>query len=314
MRLKKVLQPEVVLGLRDWDVSVPNLHSSAMYQEMIQDMRPITGGGWFFPDWIREKVKTDPLAALVFNAAKRTDLCLSKKFELERPPIFHSPREFLQALMKIDKDIPIEALPDRFFAYFSFAEDTVWDGEDFVQGMYVFIGSPTETLVHPDNTEWHGKKALWGSYYTQPSEKRPGVEVAYVLMPLNPGKVADNITFKEAPSPNTHSTKPDVWRLGLNLALYVNSVGCELVNAPPVEGMRPSVRKERAARGEIENHCKLPVKVVSWNYHRRFYSKDATWVETFPRWQRCGPELSQVKLVWVQPHERRFKNPSPSNQ
>jgi hypothetical protein len=58
----------------------------------------------------------------------------------------------------------------------------------------------------------------------------------------------------------------------------------------------------------VENQCLVDVTFLNWNYAKqRNYSKDSTWINSFPRWQPCGPKLSQVKLIWVKEHERTFK-------
>jgi len=296
MRICKILHPEVILGLR-----------GSAFTFKLYDLlhKHIT---WTPEEGYKHAVERNE----GWTASLEEDMLITWKYKQERPPIYHVPRDFLKAIAKIDKEIPVELLPDRFFAYFSFAENTIWDGSQWVQGMYVYIGPENETPLKPQyRTEGH--KAFWAVYHTYPPPGRPPEDVfcARLLVDLEPKKFSEIISAapKDFHTGDVEIPDQNVYLVGLNLAMYVNSIGCDLKDVRPIYKLKPAEKKDHIKRGEIINQCKLPVTVVSWNYKQeRIYNVDSTWIDTFPRWQRCGPENSQVKLIWVNPFPRKYKN------
>jgi len=295
MKFSKILHPEVVLGLRGSKLT------AALYRVQHEHVAWTAENGFVSPVLRPEH----------WTASQEEDIFITWKYKQERPPIYHVPKPFLHAIAKIDKEIPVNLLPERFFAYFSFAENTVWDGSEWAQGIYVFIGPENETPLRKE-LRVGNRKVLWAVYYTAPpaGATREHIACARLLADLDARKFTDIVAAlpldkgdpKDIPNPN-------VFLIGLNLAMYVNSVGCDLLEAPPVHRMKPAEKKDRQKRGELINQCLLPVTLVSWNYKQeRVYSVDSTWIDTFPRWQRCGPENSQVKLIWVNPFPRKYKN------
>jgi len=60
--------------------------------------------------------------------------------------------------------------------------------------------------------------------------------------------------------------------------------------------------------GSTVNLCTIPVFAINWNYKReKIYGIENTWRREHTRWQRYGPNLSQIKLVTVKGHEVKFK-------
>lgn len=237
------------------------------------------------------------------------EMCITWKFIKERPPIYHVGKEFLQAIGKIDRDIPVDLLPEKFFAYFSFAGKSLWDGSDWVQGMYVYIGPPEDSALRP--AHWPTtKKVFWAVGITE-SDKEGISKCSRILVDVTEQKFADMISGLKTDE-GSLEYDANFFRVGINLVLYVNSVGCDLLEAPPVKRLKPADKKRRVFSGEPLNMCQLPVVLVSWNYQKpKQYHVGETWVDPFMRWQRCGKEFSQVRLTWVVGHERHYKNTQP---
>lgn len=288
MKFNRVIHPEVVLGLRG-DPQEKN-----------------------FYDYIHKNMAWDPKLGFGFDVntegmsqSQLDNLAITYKFRLERPPVYHVSSDFAKAMFHVDREIPVDLLPRPFFTYFSFPERTVWDGSDWVQGVYVYIGKGEQTTVGLHLWE---ELSFWAVYQTY--GKFPFTSgCARMLCGLRDGKFAEMIDGlrQDDDSINYDSS---VFRLALNLALYVNSLGPDLQKAPVDAKLKPAERKAlRETQGAFINQCTLPLTLVSWNYlKRREFSVDSTWVDMHPRWQRCGPGFGQVKLIWVRAHERHYNN------
>ena len=302
-RFAKLLHPEIVLGLKPGQVVMPSKMGSPPVTEKqiyayahagiaYDEVNGYTPGEAYMVQWQNS-----------MTPSQWENFCITQKFKIERPPVYHAGKEFCKALQKMEPVIPVDLLPQRFFAYFSFPDGTVLDNEgDQILGIYVFVGEPKETPLLPEL--WStSPKVFWAVYYTVKGD------CARILMDLNERK-----TFKELAEHlpvDRGGTKTDVniFALAMNLVLYVNSVDCDLHLAPPNKDMKPAEKKARQARGETINQCLLPVIYVSWNYQKpRLFHVDHAWVDTHLRWQRCGPNYSQVKLIWVKAHERTYKH------
>ena len=80
---------------------------------------------------------------------------------------------------------------------------------------------------------------------------------------------------------------------------------------PEIEALRPlrfynNKQLSKLLPSVKDSLCTLPVKLVSWAYHGRNYTKDETIVSPHLRWQPCGEGRQQVKLVWVREHTRKY--------
>lgn len=304
MKFSKILHPETALGLRGDEmlrIAYPSFLKQVSFKA--DAANPYDRGYR-----VDEILNTDHIFA--------GHICLVWRFFEEKAPIYHSGKEFTQALMKVDREIPVDLLPKRFCAYFSFPEGVVFDDEEEVQGAYVFIGPSYETTVRQDGT-YGGldEPTLWVSYITKAGHP------TNCLAPLAKEKVGkilselpcDDFILENGKMVHKHrgtiAIRDSVYRIIVNLVLYVNSIDCDLVGAPPVRKLKPAEKKERTRRGEIMNQCSLPVTFVSWNYKtEKSFHIDSTTVDTHMRWQRCGKENSQCKLIWVRAHERHFKS------
>src|ERR1039458_3265944 len=132
MRFSRCLHPEIILDQR----GDPFIRS--VYKFSQSAVAYIEWQGYAI-DWNKYPKE------FITSESATSEVLMGWKFKKERPEIYHVGKDFLNAISKIDRDIPVDLLPERFFAYFSFSEKTIWDGTDWVQGMYVFIGPAHET-------------------------------------------------------------------------------------------------------------------------------------------------------------------------
>ena len=299
MRLNKLLHPETIMGLRGDPKAIEG------YKRFLGNTSYIPGKGYMTDGHLRDN---DPILS--------SHITLCWRFLHDRGKTFHVGRDFCKAIMDIDGEIPIDIMPERFVGYLSFPEGVVHDGENEVLGTYVFVGPANETTLNPSDWDRPDNKMLWLSYVCK------GGHTGHLLVPLRAEKLSDILaplpstdirhdpegkrTIREDSTMQDHPGRRNVFLAALNLILYIHSINCDLVPVPPLKNMKPAQRKEATNRGLL-NMSLVPVTFISWQYQTRRVLVDSSWVDTFRRWQRVGPGLSQVKLIWVAPHERKYK-------
>lgn len=298
MRLQKVILPEVIRGLRG------DADAISTYKNVLNEISHI-GPGLHFKS-------SRPLATqLATDEVVAGHFALAWKYKNDGGKVFHIGKEFAEAMAQVKKDIPLDLLPDRFFAYFSFPEGTFAEIEGApVRGGFIFIGPPEQTMVQ-GNTK--AKKVVWINYELPvPKESRNGREQDFLFhcvnfcMPLDDGliKATENVPIYKNATP----VGTDVQRAFMNLAVYIHSLSPDLMPTRAVQDHSNKQRKDFYTKHGVANHCTLPVIFVSWNYRKpTAYSVDSTTVNAHFRWQRCGPGFSQVKLILIDEHERHFK-------
>jgi hypothetical protein len=88
----------------------------------------------------------------------------------------------------------------------------------------------------------------------------------------------------------------------LQIVAFISNQGFELQ-----EELNEFSTKRSKRDAEKKLFTSLPYVVVGKDYHGRKFSVDGTAVSGHFRWQPCGTQRSQVKLVFVKPHERVYK-------
>lgn len=93
----------------------------------------------------------------------------------------------------------------------------------------------------------------------------------------------------------------------INSLIYINS------QDPDIEALKPLRLYQKKELSSFDNSKKsqirtIPVNLVSWSMYGKRYSVDQTVVSPHMRWQPCGPNRSQVKLVWVKEHIRKYQS------
>jgi hypothetical protein len=238
----------------------------------------------------------------------------------------------LKALFQIRREIPIDLLADRFFGYLSFAEETIHDGEDFVQGAYVFIGHSRETPFAA-HSAGHAK-SLWMSYVCQSKENGGFCSSVQFRADLYKNTTMESLIqetlatalpskdfFEKAIQANKlllqgERTLRDqffcqkralVMQTVINAVLYIHSQSPELLRVQPMKNYTNKQQRLMKA-GLVQNHCTVPITFINCGYKKPIqYQVDKTTVSGHFRWQRCGEHYSQVKLIWIEEHERTYQ-------
>lgn len=339
MKVSKLIHPEIVLGQRG-DNGLVNFYGSLLNSIGYSDEKK---SFWIAPEQAAisqsgHRAQIPIWRHLDVNTQEHLLLCWKfrdewrKRPKAEKPGVYYVPAPFTEAISQIDREVPVDLLPKRFFGYIAFGDGAIRDENEEVQGAYVFIGPDHETVLQEEHRT--GEPVVWISYvckdrvpdrtHTTPmivqSPRGPIVgnfmSVSKVLMRLEPGKISDmleRVPVQDFVTPRGDryagwtEERSRVFRTLINLVLYIHSVDADLVPAPTTTHLSHRQKSARRESGQPVNECTVAMSLVSFNYERpRQYHVDATWVETHMRFQRCGPGFKQVKLVWVKGHQRHF--------
>lgn len=297
MNFNEVLLPEIVLGKRG---------SKALqqcYKELLSEIV-------LHDDGVEVK---DNLRSLgdqnLFRHLYITKFCTSRKFNT-----YHVGADFLKALNSIDRDIPMDLLPDDFCAYINFSKNQIKDDDGYIDGAFVYVGYEGSKVFKP---EFHGKKSLFITYINS-SEQEGMYQTGNIAMSLEDHDSIKNLldtakTFdsafksKWAVPEDVSKIRNRIFLTIINTVLYIHSENPKIDRVSPfVKGGKLS-KNEIRRTGGVVNECSLPIIFVHRLYtRRRVYEADSSFIESFPRWQRCGPGFSRIKLVWVKEHERHY--------
>jgi len=297
MNFSDVLFPEIILQKR----GPKNL--IATYQEMLP-LLDIENNGLLVHRRLQDLNDHNFVRHLYI-----TKLCLQNKFKT-----YHVGADFLQALSSIDRDIPLDAFPENFCAYISFAKNQIKDDDGYVEGALVYIGRAA-SQIFPGTDK--GKRCLFICYLNQ--RKELGYLVGNLAVCLEDftklNEVMNGYTTVDSGFGNkwevdqeTVQMRNQVYRTVVNTVLYIHSEDPKIELASTyVKGGRVS-KNELKRTGKVINECTIPIIFVHRLYARkRSYNVDSSFVESYPRWQRCGPNLSKIKLVWVSEHIRTYQ-------
>ena len=299
MRLNKLLHPEIVLGTRGPKGLIN------VYKNITRELSEIDG-----KLFITDKLKS----AFTRTGVRSQDVIhfsLCKMYKLKRPKAYYFPKDFLQDLLNIDKNIPYELLPKSFFGYFDFANGSVVTSMGTkISGCYVHVGK----LVHLPQSDEEKKNYLTVSFVHEKcllDIEELGNYGSLVVPFDDTGK----LSVQEMISEGRHygdeaKIMSSIHRLIVNCILYVCLPDFRFTKSVPDIDLSHSERKKVISKGnETTSDCTIPVTLVNWGYERpREYSVSDTWVTGHMRWQRCGEKLSQIKLIWIEGHERHYKS------
>jgi hypothetical protein len=74
----------------------------------------------------------------------------------------------------------------------------------------------------------------------------------------------------------------------------------------------------RARDADVQRNIdtpKLKTFLVSYNWMKpKEFHVDETWVKGHFRWQPCGKEWKEVKLIWIDAHKREFRSETTSQK
>lgn len=313
MRFTKILHPEITLNKRGEKVS------RQIYQDWFKliSLNSFNDNGWTFE--LNYPYATTPFLKQQIQIIKHDEvlakhICLIKKFvESQEKRVYHFGKALTQDLSKIDKEIPLDLLPESFLAYISFPPETISDEDGFCEGGYVgvFPAGSLDVSKMSFTKEEQASRVLWLTYQVN------GIIASY-LVPLVTTKLSDinlenfvhDYSFKSdfsvtVPSEDIQKLRSVIYRTLFNCVLFLSCKNAEIEIAKPATQTGLS-NKEILRRGGVINECTLPITFVNRAYHGIQYSKDSTHVRSHLRFQRCGPAYSQIELITVKAHERHF--------
>lgn len=301
MNFNKVLFPEIILGKRgDKDVR-------DMYKMLLGTIDIQPSGVSITHEGVNDLCSKD------VNFFRH--LFISKHCMSNNAKAYHVGSGFLDALSSIDRDLPIDMLPAEFSGFISFSPNKLADDDGFVEGAFVYIGTKGSQLFKKEH-EAFGKRCLFITYINNyiPGFGYQSGNLAVCLEDFE--KVNEALTgFKTIDSKAGESWEPDsdtvslrhkVFRTIINTVLYIYS------EDPKIERVHPFIKggvskNELRRSGRVINECTIPVTFVHRLYApTRVYTADSSFVESYPRWQRCGVGLCSIKLVWVKEHTRTY--------
>lgn len=242
----------------------------------------------------------------------RRYLNLMKVFKQKNGQVYHVNKDFLEALSKVDLAMPVDLLPNELIAYVSFAHHTLRDEKDWIQGGYVYIGKGYGATA--------GKRVLWVAFLSDYVDEDSNTYVGTVYAPLENKTIEEilagfeikdelgGLITAETPSDDTRKKRNVVIRALVNAVIYANCDNVIKLKVPASQDLSNSKWSAFKSKHGVGNECTLPVTFLNWSYKReREYAVGSSWVESFPRWQRCGPALSRVKFIFVEGFERKYK-------
>ena len=316
MKLKNYMHPEMVLGLRG--SKKLNLYYASALNVLSLERVNVDGQVKTLLNANLSRLPrdfTDEIVAYfeqAFNdSISLNHLSLIKLFFAEKGDIYHFPKDFAKTLSSINKKIPINNMPDDFVAYFNLPEGSLFYDGASVRGCYVYVGEPKWEVQIKDGSSYKGRCLFVSgvmndftvSKFVSPLEGLTPDDLYKGL--LEQGLVKD--AASKDPSVVDHSSRASLISFVVNACLYINSMDNNIALLKPENKLKHRERDAQRKVCPVENETSMPVKVVSWDYHTgRQFNVDGTTVQTHMRWQRCGPEHSQIKLVWVKEHERTY--------
>lgn len=238
--------------------------------------------------------------------------------------------EFYMALQKVRINDLASLLPQACAFYVSFEKPITFSSvalsvkfqerannfDDQVVGGYVVYspaaddrpGEVVIQLINSDKSTSMGRMSVGLIVpLVRPSFEESFVETAkgHQLSPLV--KEIDK-EIQEKVLAGVHSQLESITGL-VNACAYYYSLEPDVRHLAPAKEQKEK-KKLAKTYGVPEEYVSsyYPVTLLNWAYGRdRVYSVDKTWVDSYLRWQRCGPGLSQTKLIMVKEHERHYK-------
>jgi hypothetical protein len=323
MNLNRIIFPEIILGRRG-NPEVIKTYKTFMKQIFKRWDESAGREKWLIP-----AVK-DPFTGRPDENLANHHL-LSKVFKEKNGKTYYLNKDFAVALSKIDREIPVDILPRNFIGYIQFADGALCDDTGEVDGALVWISTLGEIGYGSEpgyTSEDLAISISYGNRSIDPETGPPTVcKFASVLRKLSTMEDLYDLTehkdesYLSNPSAlslikgpknlggSVKDLRLPVLRAILNAVIYVHSADPELEKLAPLKDFTNTKRAELKKKHSVHNNLTVPVTLLHWNYHSEtIYSMDQTIVSAHLRWQRCGVGLSQVKLILIKEHARKFKN------
>jgi hypothetical protein len=244
-------------------------------------------------------------------------------FKAENCQIFKMAREFSEELAKVDLDIKTSYIPlSKKMVCIEFPEHMRFDlgGNRYARCVYAYVTNEKSTTSEGICAERYfemffplydeNDKLTWEVHqFGLPIEN---LEQTFAeALELCKQRELNSPKIKEllAVPGNSYIWNTDLFSFILKSYLYICSGDPDLreyrAPKPPETG---KVKKLRLWFRHHENQSLVDMVLVGFNFKKpTVYSVDRTSVVGHFRWQPCGPQRAQVKLIWIEAHERTFK-------
>ena len=213
------------------------------------------------------------------------------EFLLARAKVYHIAEEFGRQLYKAPITIDTQYMPEPGWTGLIEFPDSIHlsFGSDHHRSAFVRMGYTLDNtialqIVCPDYSASGGIKAT----------------KSVSILPLFPGK-----TLQECLDlcPGEKVISIDTIAFIVKCLLYIKSA------KPDLESIwKPCLTKNpKKVKRHSSNYAPFPIEKVGFGFHGKSTHVDTTSVSGHFRWQRVGPQLMQVKLIWIDEHERHYK-------
>ena len=295
MFIESPLHPEIITGASgpEWDIN----HYKKVFSQFDEDGH------------------ISPLYAAPGDESAFMHFSLSSLYEkIGEPRALYLNKGFLSVMNTIDKEIPFSYLPQNYFGYIHFPEEFLFDGEDFVEGAYIYLG-PSEALrVH--GGKFGGKEVLaisyickgrksFGSLLVNTEDKKKLAEILSSY-PCNHFTLDGEFDASEM-----FSHRESIFRTLVNSMLWFSTSSSDEARIEMIEPMERVHNKKlkKLKRKRVNcNFSTIPFVYVDETPLRRImrYTKGNTLVSGHLRWQPCGLGRRDLKLIWISEHQRTY--------
>jgi hypothetical protein len=135
-----------------------------------------------------------------------------------------------------------------------------------------------------------------------------------VYFPLDPDKTLAEVIelTKNMRLPNTFSFDKTKEIIPTSMIEYIAKCLVYIESGDPdiqsEKGNPPLTKKPKKIKRHLEDFCPFDIVRVGYSFHGRTKHTDSWSVSGHFRWQPCGSKLTQVKLIWIDEHDRGWKN------
>lgn len=238
------------------------------------------------------------------DSSTMTTLALFKRYKTEKFQNYYLPKSFCSALIKIEKELTANLLPEGFGGYFVLPKDYFKTNDGLtINGLYLEIFKKTgssdpriQICIIGDRGDRVGQNKI---VFASPILEGQTITETILACMKEPGT---EVNLKN------YDLKLAIVNIAVNATLYIHHVSEDILNLKPSDCLSNSKRTlERAKGAGYLNLCTLPMKLVNFDYHtERLYSVESTLVRGYFRWQHHGPNKSMLKFIYVDQHERVY--------
>jgi hypothetical protein len=326
MRFRRILHPETVFNKRG-NKLVRKLYTMShkhIYRDTTNRFR-----------WIVEMPDQMLHGLVMADKIFSQHLCMINAYRsISKKQIYHFTPDLINDLIRMDKNIPVDFIPDNFSTYISFPENLVKDEKDAIEGAYVITGKAQDIGFGADYAGMDPNQRVLVISCVAPHSS--GVSVlSNTIVPLTADKVIDilksvehidsfNFTeiVKSMDDPNsfnpdnfftevsdaTLSKREVVFRLVVNCVVFLHKRDPDFWNTQPFATAITERQRKKLEQSDKGTDCTMPVVLVGRNYHRpkEYHVNEGTVTGHF-KWARVGIDRSEIDMRWWSGHVRHYK-------